>query len=47
MRLPNYLLSVYMLTTLTAKQIFEKLPVGPSEANCLFIFMLIQNYVLN
>ena len=33
--------------TLTAKQILKKLSFGPSEANCLFIFILTQIYVLN
>ena len=32
---------------LTAKQIFEKISFGPSEANCLFMFILTQIYVLN
>ena len=38
---------VYFLNTLTAKQIFEKLSFGSCEANCLLMFILTQNYVLN
>ena len=35
------------MNTLTAKQIFEKLSFGPSKANCLFMFIFTQIYVLN
>ena len=38
---------LFFFNTLTAKQIFEKLSFGPSEANCLFMFILTQNDVSN
>ena len=38
---------IVIITTLTAKQIFEKLSFGSCEANCLFMFTLTRNYVLN
>ena len=36
-----------MTNTLTANQIFEKLSFGSCEADCLFMYILTQNYFLN